>query len=241
MWNSTSRTNRRGKRYTLEDIRALVYPLDKLMDFLDSMPVANVVDERFLHILEKNELIYGIYEVLQSLLTDVPIPKGGHPGYHEAIVAELLNQTFSSVSQELEDSELGTRARKTAWASYLRLCSSVSATGEKTLILIEDLKLDLEAPNAHESPKITREIWQDILIGDTGLRHEFLWDDDWRMDYLMDLPQRAAKSVSDMAGIDLSVVHRLPHTPSEAEQRMAEYYIRYAIWADEVIEQRPPA
>jgi hypothetical protein len=125
--------------------------------------------------------------------------------------------------------------RLAAWHSYERLCATIDPAGNKTFDLFPDLELDLANPRVYESPDITEEMWQDILIGDGGLWGEFLWDNDWRMSGLLDLPKRATKPITDLTGIDLEVVHRLAHTPSKAELRMAEYYLKYVIWSDEVI------
>jgi hypothetical protein len=122
-----------------------------------------------------------------------------------------------------------------AWKCYERLCANIDPDGNKSFDLLQDVELDLAGPRVYESPEITEEIWQHILIGDSGLWGEFLWDDDWRIGGIMDLPNRAAKSMAHRTGIDLDVVHRIPHTPSEAELRMARYFIQYVICSDEVI------
>jgi hypothetical protein len=234
MWNSPS-GSKDGKRYAFEEIRVLAHPLANLLETLQSMHVKDVVDEEILQQMDKEELIYAIYEVLHALLNSNPVPNDGHPGYQEAIIAELLNQTHTDVIQELKDSQLGSHARMAAWHSYERLCATIDPAGNKSSDLFPDLELDLANPRVYESPEITEEMWQDILIGDGGLWGEFLWDNDWRLSGLMDLPKRATKPITDLTGIDLEVVHRLAHTPSKAELRMAEYYIKYVIWSDEVI------
>jgi hypothetical protein len=236
MWNSPSGSkDEDGKRYAFEEIRVLVHPLENLLETLKSMRVKDVVDEQILHAMEKPELIYAIYEVLHALLNSNPVPQDGHPGYQEAIIAELLNQTHADVVQELNDSQFGSYARMAAWHCYARLCANIDPAGNKSFDLVPDVELDIANPKVYESPEITEEIWQDILIGDGGLWGEFLWDDDWRASGLMDLPQRATKPITDLTGIDLEVVHRFAHTPSKAELRMAEYYIKYVIASDEVI------
>jgi len=235
MWSSPSCGSKDGKRYEIEEIRVLVHPLDNVLETLQSRRAKDVVDEPILQQMDKEELIYAIYEVLHALLNNNPVPNDGHPGYQEAIIAELLNQTHTDVIQELKDSQLGSHARMAAWNSYERLCATIDPAGNKSFDLFPDLKLDLANPRVYESPDITEEMWQDILSGDGGLWGEFLWDNDWRMSGLLDLPKRATKPITDLTGIDLEVVHRLAHTPSKAELRMAEYYIKYVIWSDEVI------
>ncbi len=235
MWNNPSCGSEDGKRYEFEEIRVLVHPLECLLETLKSMQVKDVVDEQILHQMDKEELIYAIYEVLHALLNSNPVPNDGHPGYQEAIIAALLNQTHADVIQELQDSQCGSHARMAAWNSYERLCANIDPDGKKSFELLQDVELDFADPKVYESPEITEEIWQDILIGDSGLWGEFLWDDDWRLSGLMDLPKRRTKPITDLTGIDLDVVHRLAHTPSKAELRMAEYYLKYVIWSDEVI------
>jgi hypothetical protein len=233
MWNSPGRKSKAGKRYDVRDITALISPLDQLLDFFDSSPVKDLVGEKILQRMEKEELIFGIYQVLQALLEDIPVPRKGHAGFHEAIVAELLNQTHGQIACELDDSESGDYARKSAWESIRRLSMRKNPKGKLELWQLKGLGLNLESPRVHRSKKITSELWADLLSGEGGLWSEFLWDDDWRMDSLMDLPEPAAKKVTDILGLDLEVVHGLPHMPTRAELTMAEYYIRYVIWKDE--------
>ncbi len=47
------------------------------------------------------------------------------------------------------------------------------------------------------------------------------------------VPRSGPSKLTEFAGIDLDIVHALPHTPNEAELRMAEHYIKYIIWKDE--------
>jgi hypothetical protein len=105
-------------------------------------------------------------------------------------------------------------------------------------VALENLGLDLRDPQVYVSPQLTAGIWEDILVGAGGVWSEFLWDDDWRMGFLMDVPQTASQSVTDLAGINLELVHRLPHTPTDAEARMAGHFIRYVVFRDEVIEEQ---
>ena len=204
-----------------------------MLDFFDSSSVKDLVGEKILQRMEKEELIFGIYQVLQALLEDIPVPHKGHAGFHEAIVAELLNQTHGQIECELDDSTFGDYARKSAWESIRRLSMRKNPKGKLELWPLKGLGLNIENPRVHRSKKITSELWADLLSGEGGLWSEFLWDADWRMDSLMDLPEPAAKKVTDFVGIDLEVVHSLPHTPTRAELTMAEHYIKYVIWKDE--------
>ncbi len=49
-----------------------------------------------------------------------------------------------------------------------------------------------------------------VVLDDDGLQGEFLWDDDWRMDQLMDLPPTTANALGQEMGLDLEVVQALP-------------------------------
>ena len=40
----------------------------------------------------------------------------------------------------------------------------------------------------------------------------------------------ALEEVRESTGIDLEVVHRLPHTPTDAEYKMAKHYLQYVDW-----------
>lgn len=229
MWNSPQRQTRAGSRYEVGEIAALTHPLTRVLNSLELLPVSDVVQEHILQRMDKEELIFGIYQVLEALLDDVPVPDGGHPGYHEAIIAELLGQTYDLIVLELEDPDRGDSARQAAWRSLERFCTEVDATGTRQLRSSDGLPVDLSNPSAYRSKEITEECWQDLLLGDGGLWSEFLWDDDWRMDALMDLPAPAAKRVTDEMGLNLDVVQKLPHTPDRAELIMAEGYIKAVI------------
>mgnify|MGYP001174238672 CR=1 FL=1 len=232
MWNSPSRRTKAGKRYDTSDLAALIYPLDLLLDSLSFSRVEDVVHEANLQRIERSELVFGIYEVLRALLEDVPIPPGGHPGHHEAILAELIYQCRLLIGCELEDAEAGGAARQAAWQSLIRLCLHEDEQRHQGLWPIDELDLDPTAPDIALSPKITNAHW-DNLLQDGCLAGEFLWDDDWRDEELMDLPTPVAEKAAKLMGIELGVVHGLPHSPSEAEVRMAEFYIRYVIWRRE--------
>jgi hypothetical protein len=237
MWNSPHRKSKKGKRYSIEDIGALTCTLDQTLDFLKSMPVSEVVREPILQRMDKEELIFAIYQVLEALLDDVPVPPKGHTGFQEAVIAELLYQTYALICCELDDVDYGDSARKAAWKSIERLVMERDVKGKRSLWQLDDLRLNLGNPRAYRSKKITTELWEDLLLGEAGLWNEFLWDDDWRMDQLLDLPEEASKPLTALAGIDLDTVHELPHAPSKAESNMSEYYVRYVIWKDEASNQ----
>ncbi len=88
--------------------------------------------------------------------------------------------------------------------------------------------IDLTSPDAPFSPQITREDW-DYLLQAGCLASEFLWDEDWRSEQLLDLPAPKAAELAEVLGIDIDRVHGLPHTPTEAEAQSAERYIRQVI------------
>jgi len=176
--------------------------LHRLRDYpRDLSSIKDLVGEKILQRMEKEELIFGIYQVLQSLLEDIPLPTKGHAGFHEAIVAELLNQTYGQIVCELDDSTFGDSARKSAWESIRHLSMRKNSKGKPELWQLKGLGLNLESPRVHRSKKITSELWADLLLGEGGLWDEFLWDDDWRMDSLLDLPEPAAKKLPICSGL----------------------------------------
>ncbi|MDR1282318.1 MAG: hypothetical protein LBK99_16070 [Opitutaceae bacterium] len=238
MWNSPNQTTQKGKRYQIADITALTYPLDQMLERLELLSVKQMLHEPILQRLEKDEFIYALYQVLEALLEDVPIPPQGHTGTQEAIIAELLQQTYDSICGELEDSEMGGNARQDAWQTIDRLLIRCTPDDPQLPYVLQDLKIDVNSSRIHLSEKLTEEVWKELLLGEGHLWDEFLWDDDWRMDSLMDLPPATAKSVTHLARIDLETVHKLAHTPDKAEYNMAEYYIRYIIWKSEALGTR---
>ena len=43
-------------------------------------------------------------------------------------------------------------------------------------------------PESYRLEKLTLEHWEEVLCGEGFLVGESLWDEDWRTDFLMDLP-----------------------------------------------------
>jgi len=243
MWNNpyTPGFSERGRRFSLADISALALPLDELLEVLTSRPVAEVVDEEILRRLEKVEFVFALYQVLEAMLEDVEVPEAGHTGIQEAMVAELLSQSYSRICVELDEQDFGHSARKAAWISVERLLIRRDPRERGLPGILEDAGLKLSdddiGAQLYRSEKLTHDVWWELLLGEGGLWSEFLSDADWRTDSLMDVHPGKADAVAQLTGIDLSVIQALPHTPNEAELRMAEHYIRYLIWKDEVANQ----
>lgn len=233
MWNSPHSYSEAGKRYSPADLSVLVLPLDELLFLSQTEPVSDLVDETILRRLDRGELVFALYEVFEALTGDVPVPEGGHPGIHEAIIAELLSKAFGAVCCEVETGDTDDYFRKTVWKSIDRLVVHEDPNEPALPWMLEDAGMTLEDPESYRLENITLEHWEKLLCGDSPLFSEFLWDEDWRMDSLMDLPPDAAKWVTDLAGLDLKVVQALPHTPDEDELRMAEDYLRKLIDQEE--------
>lgn len=225
MWNSPHCLNERGKKYDLADLPALTLTLDEILDLSTYRPIGDFVEERILQRLDRGELIFALYEVFEALLGDAPIPEGGHTGIHEALIAEMLSHSFGRVSCEVAMSDFGTENRKAVWQSIDRLLIHRNPYEPELPWILQGTGIKLTDPVPYLSDKMTLEIWDDLLCGSDFLTNEFLWDDDWRMDSLMDLPPDTAKMVTEMAGIDLNVVQALPHSPSETELQQAEEYL----------------
>ena len=226
MWNSPHSPSESGKRYSLADLSVLVLPLDELLYLSKTGPVSDVVDEKILRRLDRGELVFALYEVFEALTGEVAVPVGGHPGIHEAIIAELLRQAFDAVCCEIDTGDTGDFARRAAWNSIDRLVVHENPNDPSLPWMLEDDGMTLEDPESYRLEKITLEHWEELLCGESLLFSEFLWDGDWRMDSLMDLPPGKAKMMSDLTGINLRVVQALPHMPDEAEVRMAEGYLQ---------------
>lgn len=229
MWNSPHSDSKAGKRYSLADLSALVLPLDELLYLSEATPVSELVEEGILRPLERSELVFALYKVFEALTGDMPVPEGGHPGIHEAIIAELLRQSFDLVVCEMEMGDVGESARQAVWQSVDRLLIHRNPYVPALPWILEDAGMTLEDPESYRLEKITLKHWEELLCGESFFFAEFLHDDDWRMDFLMDLPPDTAKRVTDPAGLNLEVVQALPHTPGEAELRMAEGYLKAVI------------
>jgi hypothetical protein len=235
MWNSPRQLSPGGKRYTPAAIAALLEPLGLLLDALRTSAPVEVVTEPILQRMEVEELVFAAHEVFEALLGAAPVQAGGHPGYHEALIAELLDQCCGLVELELAESSGGEAApaRRAAWRSFSLLCGELDARGRRTYPLIENLELIYEDPDVHLCPLLTAEVWQDMLVGEAGsVAGEFLWDYDWRIeDFLEKRPAAQAWMVAEQADIDLDLVHRLPRYPTPDELAHAHAHLRQLVQA----------
>lgn len=229
MWNSPRQTPAGGKRYSPTEISALLEPLGLLLDALRASRPPEVVTEPILQRMEAAELILAAHEVFQALLEETPVPAGGHPGYQEALIAELLDQCCGLVELELAAGPGGPDvARRSAWRSYAALCGACDDAGRRTYPLIERLELIYEDPEVHLCPLLTAEVWQAMLLGESGsVAAEFLWDYDWRTeDFLEKRPATHAWMVAESVGSDLDLVHQLPRTPTPEQLAEARRHLR---------------
>jgi len=236
MWNSPNRSSDgNGKRYQLEDIAVLVTPLDQILESSKENGAADYLGERILQQLEPDEMIYSLYQVFDALLGETDVPDGGHTGIQEAWIAELLEHVYQGICLEINEPDFGDFNRKAAWQSIQRLLLDNVNSEAPLPWMLEDVSIDLNSSKPYLSESLTPEIWNDLLLGDGGLLDEFLWDTDWRIGEILDLPPAAASQLSGEMGLNIDVVHSLAYTPSKAEANMAEYFLRYIIWRDEVI------
>ena len=241
MWNSPNQTaDGRGKRYQLEDIAVLVTPLNQILDASKDSSAQDQLGEEILQQLERDELVYSLYQVFDALLGETDVPDGGHTGIQEAWIAELLEQVYEGICFEIDNPDFGDFNRKAAWQSIERLLFDDDDSETQVPCVLEDMPIDLNASKPYLSESLTPDIWRDLLLSDGGLLDEFLWDTDWRMSEFLDLPPAAASQMSGEMGLNLDVVHSLAHTPSNAEVNMAEYFLRYIIWRDEVLSGNEP-
>ncbi|MEM9016758.1 MAG: hypothetical protein AAGC68_07070 [Verrucomicrobiota bacterium] len=229
MWNSPSDEFGEGRQYRIEEISALLYPLEMFLDEIREFPVENVVSEAILEPLEKDELKYALFQVLQALLEDVEIPEGGHTGIQQAIVAELLAKVHADVEAEIIFNEGAISARMAAWQSIDRLLIQSDPDTRGFPMILEELGFSPDDPKIYESEKLTSPVWEELLRGESYLMSEFLEDEDWKMGFLMDLPPDQAEGMSEVLGLNLESVQALAHTPSDAEMREAEEYFARVI------------
>jgi len=222
MWNSPRSPSRSGKRYSPADLTALILPIDQLLELSTTEPVSDLVEEKILRRLDRGELVFALHEVFEALTSEAPIPEGGHPGIHEAIIAELLRQSFDLVVCEMQMGDVGEVAREAVWRSVDRLLIHRGPHEPSLPWILEDDGMTLADPESYRIEQLILEHWRELLCGEGFLFGEFLWDEDWRMDSLMDLPPDTAKFISGMAGLDLEVVQALPHTPDADELHRAE-------------------
>ena len=230
MWNSPN-----GKtKYSIQDIAVLTYPLGLMLDLLDTDLVSDITNEPFLHSLTNEEFVYASYQVFQALTEDIPVPDKGHPGYQEAIVAELISQTNAHIVLELDEPSYSSSAREAAWLSFTRLSPKTEVPGMRLPLEIEGIDLDFNDPDAYRSELLTRDVWENQILGDDGaLWGDFLWDDDWRNAAVMDAPGPEAQALSELMSLDIDTVHALPPTPTNTEYQLAKYYLKDIVSKDE--------
>ncbi len=230
MWHSPRQTSDAGKRYTPAELAALLEPLELLLDALGTNAPQEVVTEPILQRMETDELVFAVHEVFSALLEDMPAPRGGHPGFQEAVIAELLDQCCGLVELELSEpsGDGAGSARRSAWQSFSAFCSELDSAGRRLHPLVEHLELIHDDPQVHLCPVLTAEIWQEMLLGDGGsVAAEFLWDYDWRNDSFLD--RRSAGDawvVAEEADINLALVHQLPKSPKPEELAAARKHLR---------------
>ena len=238
MWNSPRSRSSAGKRYSRADLEVLTWPLQTVLELIDTLPVRDLVDEPILQRMEKDELLLALHQVFRALLEDDPVPTGGHPGYHEAIIAELLGGTATLAGDEpkLNDGydDLpgeGDTSRTIAWQAFLRFCIGPGheyRSPEEHGALAE-VELHPDPERVHLSAGLTTEVWEELLLASDGVAGEFLWDEDWRYDAILDASPENADSLAELMGVDLDVTHALPRTPSPDEVEEARRYLTILI------------
>jgi len=239
MWNSPSKESKIGKRYSLEDLSVLLLPLSELLPNSRALPMAEIVGEEILQRFERDELVFALYQVFDALLGETKIPEGGHPGFQEALIYELLQQAHAMVCCEMDDPESGSEIRKTVWKFIDRYMTEPAHDSSSLQWILEEARVDLKAPEPFLSEQLDYDEWENLLVNEGGLFDEFLWDVDWRTGEFMDLPLEVSKPITQTLGLDLDVVQALPHSPSPSELKMAEQYLSNLISRAAALDKRP--
>ena len=244
MWNSSYEylDSERGRQYRLEEISALIYPIEMLLDEIGMFPASQVTCEKILVSLERDEMVFAIYETLQALLEDIEIPEGGHTGIQQGLVAELLAKAHADIENEMYDGfDFDFSVRAAVWQSVEHLLIKEPTEEYGFPMILEELGFSRNDEKIYRSEKLTSKVWEELLLGECYLFGEFFQDDDWRMDFLMDLPPDTAEALTKTIGLDLQRVQALPHTPNQVELERAENYIRDVIRRSKELnpEERP--
>lgn len=79
-------------------------------------------------------------------------------------------------------------ARGAVWQRADRLLIHRKPHEPTSLWILEDAGMSFADPGSYRLEKLTLEHWEELLCGEGFLVGEFLWDEDWRTDFLMDLP-----------------------------------------------------
>ena len=235
MWASTSDFFEDGRRYSVKELGALIYPLDMLIDMARNLTPKGAFCQPILQRMELGEVTFSLYELFKALLEDIPIPDGGHPGYQGALISELLVKMHACIEMELEldgrDDEMCDDSRMTAWKTFLQYIPEFDEEGRP----YSDGWLEDRGVSPNElfpwlSPDLDSEDWQDLLESVAG---EFLADRDWELEVFLDRAAGQTAELREMMGLDLDRVHCLPHTPTSEELARAKQYLDGVIRAFE--------
>lgn len=227
MWASTSDYFETGRRYSVAEIGALIYPLDLLIDMIRNLGPKLALDQPILQRMEAEEVIFALYEMFHALLEDTPIPQHGHPGYQEALIVELLAQMHGCIETELDFSVRDRdddEARRTAWNTFVTFLPEADDEGRPFLERwLVDHGVPPEDPHPYRSPKLKSTDWELLLT--ELVAGEFLRDRDWELEALLDLPHDRTAELLDLMGLDLERAHRLPKSPTPQELEHATNYL----------------
>lgn len=203
MWNSPRANESIGKTYNRAELTVLFDAADGLVMELPDDPdelVGEIAKEEALRHLTCGQLLWGLHEVFHALLrVDVPVPAGGHPGYQEAIIGELLERARDCVTVELDTGETWD-SRESVWTSVMRLRPN-------------------EACGKLRSARVSRNRWNSLF---ELLYDEFLWDSDWRSDAL----QRSPEHMRQTFQVDQAKLWQQPPLPSAKQVRFARSFLR---------------
>ena len=227
MWASTSDYYEDGRRYSVQELGPLIYPLDLLINMARNLTPKGAFCQPILQRMEIGEVTFALYELFQALLEDIPIPPDGHPGFQGALIAELLSQMHACIEMELEggdpDNEISEDSRRIAWETFLRFIPDSDDEGRPFAEgWLEDHGVSPGERFPHLSPDLESEDWKDLL---DIVAWEFLADRDWEIEVLLDRSVEETAQLREMMGIDLDRVHRLPSTPSKEELASAMKYL----------------
>ncbi len=223
MWNSPDRPTPDGKQFSVAELTGLAPGADLLMRRLTTNTSrSRRLHERFLERFSSSQLIFAMARIFDQMLSPTPVRHGGHYGYEEALVAEILTSTNHAVATEFRQPPgTGGRSRKMVWNSIQRLNIQVDDP-EDALPALDGLGVDFKSPTAYEDRRITPRIWTELILSDDSLFRCFLWDDDWRLFPPVMLQDPRAATFFREADINSDAISATPKIPNTSELESAK-------------------
>lgn len=208
MWNSPSSKRGRDLKITPRQADGLtsVLDFDRAISCDDMQPSFMFSAPEFKDV-PPNRIFVEAVKVIESLVTDIPVPQGGHCALHEAILYSLAVSLFDAASEREEEGGNDLEFQK----AYLAPINAIRRlAGQRALKTLKHA---------------TGASWEDTLDS------VFFWDRDWQMRKTLTKARRNGTDelIHSQLGIDKGYYAVDMREPTDEEIAEAERRFR-AIW-----------